>query len=313
MDNGDLSGTGRPRGRPGAPGRPAEPDAAWLTWEQAAQRVGCPVSTIDWHTRTGRIASRPRNGSHPTVDAASVAEFAAWWQKREERRAATAAQRAVFRERRARTEARRTSSDSVPSEPPAEGSWVSMVDAAEQLGCTRGSVRRRIDDGRLTGTRVGQRWWVEETSLAALVAEEARWMSYAAAARLVGCSTATIGEAVRSGEIRQRDEVRRPVASLDRTSVEAYAPVWQRLRAARVESRQVHRPGPRDAGPPDDEHVWLDTATTALVLGVGRGRVRQLAARERLPHVRSDAGRLWFRRDHVEVASAARAERARPR
>lgn len=42
--------------------------------------------------------------------------------------------------------------------------------AAERLGCTPSTVRRRIDSGSLPGVVRGTRVWVEEASLATLVA-----------------------------------------------------------------------------------------------------------------------------------------------
>jgi hypothetical protein len=31
----------------------------WITWEQAAAIVGCPVPTIDYNARVGRIETHP--------------------------------------------------------------------------------------------------------------------------------------------------------------------------------------------------------------------------------------------------------------
>jgi hypothetical protein len=314
-DEMDLAATGRPRGRPGAPRTSAPADAEWLSWEQAAERVGCPVSTIDWHTRTGRILSRPWAGGRPTVEAASLEEFQTWWCEREDRRAATSERRALYRDRHARQRRRVAAAVAqgrlaVESGPPSEGSWVSLTDAADRLGCSTSTVSSRIRDGRLVGVRRGSRTWVEETSLTDLVEAEAQWVSWSQAADLVGCSRGVIATAVRQGRIEQRD-VPRALPSLKRSSVEAFKAEYvsqvrdreetARARAAAAAERQVA------LGPPDDGHVWLDVATTALVLGVSRSRVAQLAATDRLPHWRSNTGRRWFRRDHVELVAAARA------
>ena len=59
-----------------------------MSWPEAAELVGCPVPTIDWHTRTGRIETRPFNGPRPTLKRASVEEFALWWAERQAERAA---------------------------------------------------------------------------------------------------------------------------------------------------------------------------------------------------------------------------------
>ena len=75
------------------------------------------------------------------------------------------------------------------------------------------------------------------------------------------------------------------------------------------------RPRPPDGvaewEPPNDGHVWLSASTAALVLGISRVRVCQLARADRIPHMRRRE-RLWFRRDLLEQYAAARvARRAR--
>ena len=63
---------------------------------------------------------------------------------------------------------------------------------------------------------------------------------------------------------------------------------------------------PLREGPPDRDHVWLDTVAAAVVLGVSANRVRQLIEAERIPATRHGR-RWWLRRDLVEQCQAARA------
>lgn len=87
------------------------------------------------------------------------------------------------------------------------------------------------------------------------------------------------------------------------------APIGREVRGdlAERKQRQAQRQERRKApGPLRDGHVWLNSQTAALLLGVGRTRVSQLAARGSLPHQRH-GGRLWFRRDQIEQVAAARA------
>ena len=81
--------------------------------------------------------------------------------------------------------------------------------------------------------------------------------------------------------------------SLDRQSVTEFAGEW-----AVTNQHRADRPRPVSA-PPDDEEVWLDSATTALVLGISQSRLNQLALADRLPCV-VRGKRRWFRRTHVD-------------
>lgn len=46
----------------------------WMTWPQAAQFVGCPVSTIETYVRAGRIHRRA-DRRQPSLKRESVEEF----------------------------------------------------------------------------------------------------------------------------------------------------------------------------------------------------------------------------------------------
>ena len=60
----------------------------WLSWPDAAELVGGPVSTIEWYTRQGRIEHRAARGQRPSLKRESVEEFAVWWAERQAAEAA---------------------------------------------------------------------------------------------------------------------------------------------------------------------------------------------------------------------------------
>ncbi|MBA2953440.1 helix-turn-helix domain-containing protein [Nocardioides sp. MAH-18] len=132
------------------------------------------------------------------------------------------------------------------------------------------------------------------------------WISQAAAAEIVGCNATTIEHAVAVGRIAHRPR-RGPRPSLDRASVEAFAKTWQAEQARRAE-RRAARPArdPEPTGPPPTDDVWLDSPTTAALLGWTPTYVARLADHDRLPGIRHGR-RWWFRRADVERYAAARA------
>jgi excisionase family DNA binding protein len=268
----------------------------WVTWPEAAAIVGCPVPTIDWYTRLGRIEKRPFQGRRPTLKRTSVVEFAGWWRDRQSRQEA----------RRRERQARQTGGRADP-QPPSPTGWLSTQDAADILGVAAGQVPWLIGRGHLEGELHNRRWWVREGSVDELArrrAEEAQWVSAAEAARAVGCSQSVILRAANRGEIVQR-KVERQRPSLSRPSVQAFQQTW----AARLRERAERRERRPASWPPDDEHTWLTTREVADLLGVSRSRVDQLARAERLPVVRR-AGRHWFRADHLQLfRNARRAQR----
>ena len=133
------------------------------------------------------------------------------------------------------------------------------------------------------------------------------WLSQAAVAKLAGCSTYTVETYVAAGRIRTRPRHGgRP--SIERISAEEFAR-WFRAQA-RARRRHAAALATQAAQtrafnqPPDDHDVWLDTTTTALVLGCTASWVVQLAAADRLPVTRRGR-RLWFRRGDIEHVAAA--------
>lgn len=136
-----------------------------------------------------------------------------------------------------------------------------------------------------------------------MTSEEPLWVSRAQVARWAGCTLKTVDRAARMGQIVVRPGERtRGMPSLDRKSAHRWASSWAAEReAARQASQARHSP----AGPPDDEHVWLDTATAAVVVGFTVPWMRHLAENQRAPATK--VGRhWWWRRDLIEAYAAAR-------
>ncbi len=138
---------------------------AWITWSQAAELVGCSVSVIERHTRTGRIQSRPlRHRGHyqPTLSRTSVEAFATWWRpmnaEREQRRAERA----------------RTARAQEPIGPPDDGQvWLGATTAALVIGCTPQWVGRIASEERIPAVRRGRRWWLRRTDVEIFAAARA--------------------------------------------------------------------------------------------------------------------------------------------
>jgi excisionase family DNA binding protein len=258
-----------------------------MSWPQAAELVGCPVPTIDWHTRTGRIRTRPFKGSRPTLERESVEEFAVWWTKRQTSRAK---KRGTRHER--------------SSGPPDEYGWLDTTQAAQRLEVSREHVPWLAERGVISGLRKGGRWWLLESSVEkhrqTRESERGTWVSQAAAAKIAGCSPKTIAAAAKAGRIDQR-RMPRGFPSISRDSVKAFASERRRLALDR-ERRSAQRP---TSEPPDDKHEWLSSLEAAEVLGMSRRRVDQLARRESLPFTQVGR-RRWFRRDHIDLVKRAR-------
>lgn len=184
----------------------------WLSWPEVAELVGCPVGTIDWHTRTGRIEHRQAKGNRPSLKRESVEAFAVCW-----------AERQAAKERKL-ADAELRSQEWL--EPPEPTGWVSAAEAAEILGVNRRHIPWLVAHGRLRAVMRGRRRWVDEVSLRteaeAQRQEAEEWVSHVEAARIVGCSPQTILRAAKAGLI-QRRVVGRAQPSLSRESVSDYA------------------------------------------------------------------------------------------
>lgn len=263
---------------------PGVTDSEWLTWNEAAELVGCPVATIDWHKRQGRIVSRGRRAR--SLQRTSVEEFGTWWTKRE-------------KDRVMRRAARRPPAIAGP---PERQDRLSTAEAATVLDLSTTHVCYLVRRGDLPATKRGARVWICEDDVDALLEERQRWISSSAAAAIIGVSSSTVTAHARAGLIEQRPGAGR-TASLSRASVERYAEQRRAELEQRARDRAIKH---TQTGPPDDGQVWFDTTTTALVLGVSTTRLRQLALRGRLPFTEHGA-RRWFARHHVEQRAAARA------
>ena len=160
----------------------------WISWDEASRVTGLPVPTIEHATRVGRIQRRPRHGTRPSLDRDSVLAWAEWYAAEraaiEQRRrpkttstrvrtygpppdphdwmtAATASDRLSVSESTIRRLARQgdlvgyqgqrlwVSTESVETHEAEEARWVTHVEAAELIGCTRHDVARLVDSGDL--------------------------------------------------------------------------------------------------------------------------------------------------------------------
>lgn len=126
-------------------------------------------------------------------------------------------------------------------------------------------------------------------------------VTHARAAEIVGCSPAHIPALVAEGLLTQRPGPRiQP--SISKDSAETWA---ERARAEEV-SREERRAARPSNAPPDDDDVWVSTATAAIALGWSRNRVGDRIRAGTLPAVLR-GNRYWLRRADVETAAAARA------
>lgn len=185
--------------------------------------------------------------------------------------------------------------------PPRPG-WLKTADAAERLGLSVSTVQRLRRAGGLDAQKLGPEWWISEPSVTRVAADRRTWVSHATAAALTGIPTSTLTAPVGRGELHPRS-VHRSLPSLDRDEVLTWAEE-RRRRKRRAETKRLERLA--SVGPPDDGCVWLDAETVALPLNVSACWVRAMAKADRLPRVRRGR-RLWFLREHMEHASAARA------
>lgn len=260
----------------------------WITWEQAAELTGIPVPTIEHAVRVGRIRRRPQRGRMPTLDAASVEQWAAWYRNLQEQKELTP---------------RRAARSSTAALPP--GEWLSTAEAAEVASVTPATIRRHADLGNLDVHR-GAQVWVSEKSVRALAADRDRWISWREAADTLGCPRHVIPRLIDQGHLEQRP-VHRTRPSLSRESVEAYVPVYaehladaQRREVEEQEARAARIEGPRDGD------VWLNVATAALVLELSSNGVLKKVHAGQLPATQI-GHRWWLRRSDVEQAAAVRA------
>lgn len=135
-----------------------------------------------------------------------------------------------------------------------------------------------------------------------------KWVSWAAAAELLGLGPGVIRGYVAAGKLQTRPR-RGASPTIYEPSLRQLA---DELEAAKRRSQRTVRPRSPVVGarPPDDQHVWLTTTAAGYLLGITGEWARRRAHADTLPHVVHD-GRVWFRRDLIEQIAAANAFRAR--
>ena len=160
----------------------------WISWDEASRMTGLPVPTIEHATRVGRIERRPRHGTRPSLDRDSVLAWAEWYATEraaiDARRrpkptstrvrtygpppgpglwltATAASARLGVSASTVRRLARQgdlvghhgerlwVSTASVEAHEAEEARWVTHVEAASLIGCTRHDVARLVDAGEL--------------------------------------------------------------------------------------------------------------------------------------------------------------------
>lgn len=123
------------------------------------------------------------------------------------------------------------------------------------------------------------------------------WITVREAADILGVHMSAVPKMIRRGDLTPRD--RRP--RLNRAAVVA-------LRAARAAANEKQRQARRQTRllpqPPDADHEWLSAVEAGDLMGIGPAGVRVRARRGRLPCV-TYGGRVWFRRDHLELVRRA--------
>jgi hypothetical protein len=193
--------------------------------------------------------------------------------------------------------------------PPDPTGWVSAAEAADGLGLAEAYVAAGSHTGRFPVVRHNGVAWMRAEDLERLAEHRSedhrRWASYAEIEQLAGCSNGTLDRAIRAGEVEVRAaRTDRAQRSLERASAERWAVEWRSERDA-ARKRRDARARRESEEPPDDGHVWLDTTTAALVVGVTENWLRHLASTSKAPATRRGR-RWWWRRDLVESFAAAR-------
>ena len=133
-------------------------DDDWVTYAEAAEILGCHISTVSKHVVAGTLQNRRqatgrrvRTGALRRDDVAQLAETRqAEVLERDQRRRELAMARAL----------------AGPTGPPdSDQVWLSPKQAAEQLGLGKYAILRRIRRERLPATWHGGRWWIQPAHL----------------------------------------------------------------------------------------------------------------------------------------------------
>lgn len=133
----------------------------WVSWREASELTGIPVPTIDHAVSVGRIARRESRGSRPTLDLASVEQWAGSYSRQLLVR--------KVRSTRGRTDTKRIVR---PYRESVDEQWLTTAEAAALRDVCEDSVRRMARRGQLESRRE-ERWLVHRDAVAAHLAEEA--------------------------------------------------------------------------------------------------------------------------------------------
>lgn len=264
----------------------------WISHREASEITGIPVRAIEYAGRAGRIVRRERHGRCPTLARASVLEWAESFRAQEDD---------AQRRGEKRPGSRETSKRVVPFPETVDDDWLTMTEAGEILGTSEATIRCMARSGRLTSRYEG-RWLVHRDAVAAYAAEEARWITWMQAARLIGAPRSAVESWIRDGRLRTR-QAAPSKPSVERSSAEALVPEWREIAAEREARRQARRSRlearRQVPGPPGEGDEWLTTSQAAEILGCSPRLVRRRFHSERLSGIQRD-GQIWLRRNDVE-------------
>jgi hypothetical protein len=82
--------------------------------------------------------------------------------------------------------------------------WRTAAEAADALGVSPSTAVRLARKAVYPAVLRRGRWWIDQRAIEELANDGQRWISFAEAGRLAGCSATTIGGAVHRGLIAQR-------------------------------------------------------------------------------------------------------------
>jgi len=125
-------------------------EARWITWVDAAERIGCNRHVIEQLVNDGTLTTRQVARAKPSILRASVDSYRPVWKEAQAERAR--------RRRSKREEQRRRHALQQPPDPDHE--WLAPAEAAEALGLSKSGIRLRVTRETLPATRVGKRWWI---------------------------------------------------------------------------------------------------------------------------------------------------------
>ena len=262
--------------------------------------------------RVGRIKRRPMRGARPSLDKASVLEWAAWYREvkagQAQRRAARERARAASKSRgRARGQSPRVSTPEAVEAPEDESGWRSRRRRSSwtvrRVRCCGGPTAG-IWSSRLT-VGCGCRRRRLRRLAATRARDAAAWVSQEQAAAIVGCSHARIPELVDEGLLVQRPGPRWQ-ASISRESANAAAVVWARRLREAAADRQARKAARPTNAAPDDGQEWVTTAMRHRCWEMTRNGVGERIRSGTLPAVLR-GNRYWLRRMDVESAATAEA------